>query len=169
MYRGEGAVNGWRTPSPFLFNMEARIINESKIYRFDPVIYPYPLYVAMEYKVKEIESVFLHLLSQDETEELNLDVTSTNILKSATVKDRLTGEVGYLVIVCDPIRATVGTMAHEALHINSFNNALLGFEAPTYENDEQNAYYIQWVADSINSVIGGFPEEEGGIRIMTEE
>ena len=149
--------------------METRIINESKIYRFDPVIYPYPLYVTMEYNVEEIESIYLHLLNQQDTKSLELDIKPTNILKSVPVKDKMTGEIGYLVVICDPVICTVGAMAHEALHINTFNNALLGFEAPTYENDEHNAYYIQWVADCINSVIGGFPEEEKGIRIMTEE
>ena len=149
--------------------MEARIIKESKIYRFDPVIYPYPLYVTMEYKVDEIESIYSHLLNQQDAKNLELNINSTNILKSVPVKDKMTGEVGYLVVICDPVRSTVGAMAHEALHVNTFNNALLGFEAPTYENDEQNAYYIQWVADCINSVISGFPEEEGGIRIMTQE
>lgn len=138
---------------------------KSKIYRFNPQIYPYFLYVSKDFDTGEIRKLFRRVLNNSEVTEIDysIDATLTSIALSFSVTERTTGKVGFLVLIYRPLDATPGLIAHEALHINSFNNALLNIEPPTFENDEPHAYFIQWVVDCIDSVLADCPDEMNGI------
>ena len=137
---------------------------KSKIFEFDPVVYPYTLLVTKNFDWKELEDRFYQVVDKRRVVPFdeNLRPSPTTYAKSVIVLDKIT-EMLYLMILLYPGRKiTVGTIAHESGHITTFLGDWLGFPNRTPENDEPFAYYEEFVADCVDSVLKNKPDKKHG-------
>ena len=134
---------------------------KSVIYKFDPVIYPFPLLVSKDFVADELKDMFYILTSDTEAEEAgdSFDPTPTTAARTARVIDKQNMNVYFLVTLFTPNSVPVGIIAHEAFHTNSYNCDLLGIPGRSPDTDEPQAYFTQWVAECIHSVITGEQEK----------
>lgn len=128
---------------------------KSKIYEFDPVIYPFPIHITKEWDEDELKKKHRALNASDEevafTDELShtQDTTASVI----NVVDAESGKMHYLVLLFRPQDIGAGISAHEAVHLANAYLQYLGFSCPSAYNDEPYAYFVQWVTNCIYSVI----------------
>lgn len=129
---------------------------KTKIYEFDPVIYPFKLHVSKEFDVELLKKTY---------NALDAENNPTPITDEFTVKDTTTARTiellykkdgqdiwGYLVLLYKD-NFTAGQIAHEAVHVANMYLQQLGFSTPAAYNDEPYAYFVQWVTDCIDSVL----------------
>lgn len=126
---------------------------KSKIYEFDPVIYPFPIHVTKDFDKEELKSIYKALDSEEKEVPIDLDVPSTTTARTIQVVDANNGNLFYLVCLFRPEEAGAGVSAHEADHIATAYLQDLGVQSPTPWNDEPHAYFVQWVTNCIWSVI----------------
>lgn len=130
---------------------------KSVIYKFDPVLYPFPLLVTKDFVVDELKDMFYILTGDTEAEEIgtSFDRNPTSVARTARVIDKKNMNVYYIVLIFRPSDCSIGIITHEAFHTNTYNCDLLGIPGCNPDTDEPQAYFTQWVADCINSVITG--------------
>lgn len=126
---------------------------KSKIYEFDPVLYPFPIHVTKDFDKEELKSIYKAWDSEEKEVPIDLDVPSTTTARTIQVVDTDTGNLFYLVCLFHPEDVGVGIASHEADHIANAYLQDLGFAAPTPWNDEPHAYFVQWVTNCIWSVL----------------
>lgn len=136
---------------------------KTKIYEFDPVIYPFPLLVCKYVPgvtCREIAERFnkvedhrtLRTIDEDE-----LRAHPTLTAKTICLTSKETDQMYYMVILYRPRLVRWGVVAHESLHVVTLLCAWLGMNPPEANNDEPHAYLEGWLADCIGSVIDGRP------------
>lgn len=133
------------------------------------MVYPFPLFVTKVFDYDEIKAMFKRVVTKYETEELDEELNPNlgRIMASVCLANQ-DNNVLFMCLAYKPKHVDTGLIAHEALHINSFNNYLNGIDPPDIENDEPNAYFIGWVANCIQSVIDDEPEIMNG-RLITDD
>lgn len=142
---------------------------KTKIYEFDPVIYPFKLHVAKEFDVELLKKTYKALDAENNpipiTDEF--DVKDTTTARTIELSYNKNGEDiwGYLVLLYKD-SYTAGQLAHEAVHVANMYLQQLGFTTPAAYNDEPYAYFVQWVTDCIYSVLMDEPEEMHGKQFM---
>lgn len=115
-----------------------------KIHEFDPVIYPFKLWVCCTDNYKTLNTRFYSSEKQD------LDITPIYDNEGVTyyVKERCyMGHYGCLVVFTRKEYFNIKLMAHEAAHVCDYlwehvNEGEVG--------DEANAYFMGWVVDSMD-------------------
>lgn len=136
----------------------------SKIYEFDPVLYPFPIRVTKDFEIDELKKTYMALDSSDNevpvTDEF--DVQETTVARVVTVVDSMSGKMCYIVLLCKPDNIGAGNAAHEAVHLANAYLQYLGFGSPAAYNDEPYAYFVQWVTNCIWSVLVDRAEEMKG-------
>ncbi len=138
---------------------------KTKLFEFDPVVYPFPLLVCKYVPgvtAKELSERFNQVIDRRTIQVLTEDdlrAFPTLTAKTVCVTDKVTDEMKYLVILYRPKKIRWGVVSHEALHVLDFLADWLGFKAPVVCDDEPHAYFIEWVANCIGSVIDGYPEK----------
>ena len=148
---------------------------KTKIFEFDPVIYPFPLLVCKYVPgatAKEIADRFNQVLDNRTAitfSEDDLLVNPTLIAKTVCVLDKKTEEMKYLIILYRPKKIRWGTVSHESLHVVTMIGDWLGFSPPTVNQDEPHAYLAQWVANCIGSVLDGRPQDMNGNLLKFED
>lgn len=128
---------------------------KSKIYEFDPTIYPINVHVTKDFDEDELKEIYKVLDSDnkvvDATDEFsNTDDTTARVVN---VVESVSGKIRYLVLLFRPKVIGAGTAAHEAVHIANAYLQYLGFSCPSAYNDEPYAYFVQWVTNCIWSVL----------------
>lgn len=136
---------------------------KSKIYEFDPTIYPFPIHVTKEFDVEELKSIYKGVDNDGEEEPLDLDVPYTTTARTFQAIIMENGILCYLVCIFHPEDVGVGITAHEADHIANAYLQDLGFSMPSPWNDEPHAYFLQWVTNCIWSVLVDETEDMKGI------
>lgn len=132
---------------------------KTKLWKFDPVIYPFNLLVCKyipEVTDKEIKERFYSIGNDDQIQEMTADVFSGSdhtCSRTIQVSDKVSGEASILIVFFHPEVVTDGTKAHEALHFATMLGDWLGFPKVDLNNDEPYAYIVQWVADCMGSVL----------------
>lgn len=128
---------------------------KSKIYEFDPVIYPFPIHITKEWDEDEMKKKYKALNASDEevafTDELSH--TQDTTARVINVVDAESGKMYYLVVLFRPQDIGAGISAHEAVHLANAYLQYLGFSCPSAYNDEPYAYFVQWVTNCIYSVV----------------
>lgn len=114
-----------------------------QIHEFDPVIYPFKLWVCAK-KNQEAFSRFKIFL--DDTEIENNPHTAATTICAYEVE---TNNIGILVAFTSKKHMDVKTIAHEARHAGDMLFELIG-DNP--HHSEPAAYYTGWVADCIDKV-----------------
>lgn len=141
---------------------------KSKIYKFDPVIYPFKLLVTKDFDSQELQDMFYCI--DDETEELIEDSKvfwpgTRTIARTIQVTDKKhRGNTYFIILLCHPKVICTGTIAHEAYHVVSFVSEWLGFLPKKASEDEPCAYLEQWLANCIERTLKGHPEYMDGIE-----
>ena len=126
---------------------------KSKIYEFDPVIYPFPIHVTKDFDKEELKSIYNALDSEEKEVPIDLNVPNTTTARTIQVVNTDNGNLFYLVCLFHPEEAGAGVASHEADHIATAYLQDLGVPSPTPWNDEPHAYFVQWVTNGIWSVI----------------
>ena len=147
---------------------------KTKIYEFDPVIYPFPLLVCRYIQgvtYKEIAGRFNQVVNRrtmQTFDEDDLRAYPTLTAKTICVVDKLTEQMYYLIILYRPKKIRWGIVSHEALHVVTMLCDWLGIKPPSATEDEAHAYLLQWVANCIGSVLEGHPERLKG-KLLNQE
>lgn len=140
---------------------------KSVIYEFDPVIYPFKLLVSRVFDVEELGGMFYCV---DDEENL-IDAPGEFVPGRRTIARTIRcapkdgSETCYLVLLYRPNVVGVGTMAHESSHIANFVGEWLGFLPKKANEDEPQAYLIQWLSNCIDCVKRGHPEWMKGVKV----
>lgn len=116
------------------------------IYEFDPVIYPFKLWVSIANNTEYIKSKFLYY---PEKEELNFKGKVEFDASVDTVMHKETKMLGFLVYFVNSKACTNGIIAHEATHVSDRVWEHLGERKKA---KEANAYLVEWIVDCIEKV-----------------
>lgn len=128
---------------------------KSKIYEFDPAIYPFPIHITKDFEKEDLKEKYKTLDAEDKevpiTDEFDKQEPTT--ARVVNVVDAKNGEMYYLVLLFRPEVIGAGIAAHEAVHLANVYLQYLGFSNPAAYNDEPYAYFVQWVTNCIWSVL----------------
>ena len=145
---------------------------KSKIYKFDPVIYPFKLLVTKDFDSKELQDMFYCI--DDETEELIEDSkvfwpATRTVARTIQVTDKKSCDSTYfLILLCYPKMIGVGNIAHEAIHVVNMVAEWLGFLPKKASEDEPCAYLEQWLSNCVERTLKGHPEHMNGVEFSLE-
>lgn len=140
---------------------------KSVIYEFDPVIYPFKLLVSKNFDVEELGGMY-YCIDDDENLIDSPEAFTPNrrtIARTIQCAPKDGSETFYLVLLYRPEVIGTGTLAHESLHIANFVGEWLGFLPKKANEDEPQAYLVQWISNCIDMVMKGKPEEMKGILV----
>ena len=141
---------------------------KTKIWKFDPVIYPFPLLVCKYISGvtdKELKDKFYVIGDNDEQQEAteeDFKGNPTTCARTIQVIDKSNDAVSLLIILFNPNLIDDGTVAHEAFHFATMMGDWLGFPKVDFKNDEPYAYLIQWVTNCTVSVLRNTPKQMEG-------
>lgn len=131
----------------------------SKIFEFDPVIYPTRVWVAVSPSYDDVNDKFYFLdESLDEVVEESkekFDKHCSAIATTFAVVDRESAWKGVLVAIWRRKETGYGVVSHESTHCTDFLCDQLGIGGYSFNDGEPRAYYTQWVANCIGDVLHG--------------
>lgn len=121
-------------------------MSKSKIYEYDPIIYPRKLFVV-DTLDEETLSEFCELDGK-----VVVPLKDCYAMTSIVVKRRSTGKYGVLVAFNPKEQIDNSTLAHEAVHAanNIFHSIGLGY---TLEDDEALAYFVGWIVKCLDKTL----------------
>ena len=125
-----------------------------KIYEYDPVIYPFKVWVARkDTTIEQIDKVF-EALRQDDTgcsfKDNHTLPTMGTAAQTFIVGHKKTGFMGCLVVFGFGTR--VKDLSHEADHCADWLFERIGETTREYERGECYAYYQSWVFNCLYNV-----------------
>ena len=117
-----------------------------QIHQFDPVIYPFKLWVTCTNKYGPLNDRFKNAYSG---EDLDKDYLDNHEAVTYLVQERESGRCGCLVVFTERKFFSISNMAHEASHVVDFL-----FEHIGEKNigDEAKAYLMGWAVACANQV-----------------
>lgn len=136
-------------------------MKNGKIYEFNPEVYPFRLWVGMNVQAQDIKDKFFAWNIGDDTvgDITDSDLSGNNIAATTyPVCCRKNNWIGAFVHIRRKNKCNVGVMAHEASHVCDFLSdriGLVGEVDKLFSHGEARAYFIEWVANCINSVKTG--------------
>lgn len=129
-----------------------------KIYMFNPVIYPFKLWVAVEPNPQDIIGKF-YGVSDGNTDELvafsESEFHKDSHTDATTYQVRCDGKAGALVIIWFKKRFDVNGISHEASHVTDLMCEYLGVGGFTFIDGEARAYFNGWVAECLDKAKRG--------------
>lgn len=127
----------------------------TKIHEFDPQIYPFMLWVAINPTLEEITKK-LYFFDMDGTIVLptqrELTGDDNNDARTFKVASKDTGRYGYFINILIPKNFDASLMAHEACHVADGIAEKLGFTERSFNNSEPYAYLLSWIVECLDSV-----------------
>lgn len=124
----------------------------SEIYEFNPIVYPFRLWVGNKLSYDEVCGNFYALSTEMEKMDFTLESYEADRFSVVTCYPVCSKEDGFIGILCDihkPELFTVGKIAHEASHITDFLSDRLGINGFNFNDGEARAYFTEWAADCI--------------------
>lgn len=128
------------------------------VHEFDPVIYPFRVWVAVKPKVEDVDAKFYNLDTEMNRIPVTADYFYKNQFSVATtypMEDKESGALGCLIAIWRPKDFDCGKIAHEASHVTDYLCEVLGVNGFTLDSGEARAYFLGWVADCIDKVKRG--------------
>lgn len=138
---------------------------KSRIYKFNPTIYPFPVLITKKFDCNEMEERFWSINS-DEQRVACTDEFRTNGNVAARVlclADKKTNNMYYMIVIFQPAATRHGIITHECIHLINAYLQYLGVSSPKAYEDEQYAYFGGWLANCMWSVLNGTPAIMNGI------
>lgn len=129
---------------------------ESKIFEYDPVIYPMRLYVAINPPFEKVDKIFYFLDNDGEVvDDARKEYENhwTAIATTFMVAHKKDGWKGCLVVIWKKSQCGAGICAHEATHVYDWLDNEIGLNCQEFSNDEPKAYMVQWIANCIERVL----------------
>lgn len=127
------------------------------IYEFDPVIYPFKVWVAKRsVTIEQIDHVFVAICEDDtgcsfkDNHSLPTNVTAA---QTFIVGHKKSGFMGCLVVF--GYNTKMKNLSHEASHCADWLFQRIGEDKREYERGECYAYYQSWVFDCLYKVFRG--------------
>lgn len=144
---------------------------KSKIYEFDPVIYPIRLWVSKRPSKEDVSEHFYPFNNSDEMVDDFGDVFSrtgcyANTLIVGKKKEHIKG---CLVSIMLPGSVGAGVCAHEALHFAAYLSERFDIPLGDFDRSEPLAYFMQWATNCIWCTLIGHPEKMNGVLINDED
>lgn len=130
---------------------------ESKIYEFNPIIYPFRLWVGINITTKSVqEKFFAHNFDDTISDFTDNDLLGTTCAATTyPVVERGSSQIGAFVNINRKDKVSVGVMAHEAVHVCDMLSDMVGLVGDIknmFSHGEARAYIVEWVANCINEV-----------------
>lgn len=138
---------------------------KTKIYEFDPVIYPTRLWVCKKPSVEDVSELFHPFNNNGEMVDSFGDVFEYDSGKYANtiiVGNKKSRMRGCLVSIFLPGECGAGVCSHEALHYIAYLSEQFDIPLGGFDTSEPLAYLEQWVTNCIYSVLKGHPELMNG-------
>lgn len=120
-------------------------MKNNKIYKFDPIIYPYKLWIIITSNIEDIKNVFLNR----NKEEIQGNITTKGTTCDVISKNNLS-EYGSVIIIKDIKHFTPDLIAHEAYH---FVCSLFEYIEEKYPSEEVTAYLLGWAVKCCINII----------------
>ena len=132
-------------------------MTDIQIHEFDPVIYPFRLWVGKFLSEEYLCEKFYGLTEDMERVDLKEMHKSDRFCTASTiiVADKNTGWGGAVVAIHKPSAMDIKTIAHEASHVADFVCEYFGISMDSFDGGEAKAYLVGWVADCINQAKTG--------------
>jgi hypothetical protein len=121
-------------------------MKKTTIHQFDPIIYPFKLWVACTDNYEALNSRFCSLDDSDLSKSTILDHEAVCFYVR---ERRAKGNYGCLVVFTKREYFTIKNMAHEAAHVSDYLWEHLKEDKVT---SEANAYFMGWIVDSMYKV-----------------
>ncbi len=120
-------------------------MNNPKIYNFDPVIYPYKLWVIITNDIKNVQKYFLNYNKEEiDGDLLNCKGCSIDVVLKEDRNIR-----GVLITFESKKEMTPGLMAHESYHAAI---SIWEYIEETNPSEEAFAYLLKWIVECCNKV-----------------
>lgn len=129
-----------------------------KIYEFDPVIYPFRLWVAVRPSFEQVDAEFETIDTEDNIAPFTKDFLIQHISCTASCYPAWNKEsmrVGALLCIWRKQELTTCVIAHEASHITDYLCDRTGVKGFDMDSGEARAYFLGWVAGCIEKVKQG--------------
>ena len=131
-----------------------------KIYEFNPIIYPFRLWVGVQVPAKDIqEKFFAHNFDDTISDFTDKELLQTTVADTTyPVVERKDNWIGCFININRKDKLTVGVMAHEATHVCDMLSdriGLVGEVDKMFSHGEARAYFVDWVSNCINEVKQG--------------
>lgn len=115
------------------------------IRQFDPVIYPFKLWITITNNLKDLKNLFVDNKGERLKGNLNdCKARTCNVCLKENINSK-----GILIIFTDKEYLTAKIIAHEAYHCSV---SMWNYIEETYPSEEATAYLIGWIADCINNL-----------------
>lgn len=133
---------------------------KSKIYQFDPVIYPFPLLVMRDIDGDELAKTFWVVNEREECIEAQDDFKPDGCVTARILclSDKNTNKLYYAVLIFRPRAIRYGIVTHESIHVANAYLQYLGVTPARAYADEEYAYFGGWVSNCIWSVLNKEPQ-----------
>lgn len=130
---------------------------QGKIYEFNPIIYPFRLWVGMNVHSKDVQNKFFaHNFDETVSDFTDKELLQTNVAATTyPVVERESGQCGAFININRKDKVSVGVIAHEASHVCDILSDMLGLVGEIdkmFSHGEARAYFIEWAANCINEV-----------------
>ncbi|MEN6624536.1 MAG: hypothetical protein ABFD50_23690 [Smithella sp.] len=120
--------------------------NKVQIHQFDPVIYPFKLWVVISNNIECLGERFKKYPSE---KKYKTSVSEKLVAFVDSVIEIDTRKIGFLVVFQSKKECSVGCISHEATHVSDRVWNYIGERAP---GKEANAYLVEWIAECIEKV-----------------
>ncbi len=143
----------------------------TKIYEFDPVIYPTRLWVCKQPNVEDVSELFYPFDNNGELCDSFGDVFDEEgqFANTVRVSNKESHWRGCLVSMFRPKECGAGICAHEALHYVALLSEQFDIPLGGFDKSEPLAYLEQWATNCIWSVLVGHPEKMNGKLLNKKE
>lgn len=132
-------------------------------YEYDPIIYPFKLWVAINPEYSQVVKRFLIIDSNGNIDDFcEKDLTNPNKSKAArtfVVCDKV-DQMGVFMCIFSKREMTAKYMTHESAHCADFFAEQLGLGTGKFYDGEAYAYLIGWIADCIERAIKYKPKKK---------
>ena len=115
------------------------------IHQFDPVIYPYKLWVTISNKMSTLQEKFL----ADDNKEMEGTLINSKARTCAVILKEYPKQYGAVIVFTDKKNLTPSIMAHEAYHAVKF---LWEYIGETYPSEEATSYLLGWIVNCMDQV-----------------
>lgn len=120
--------------------------NNILVHKFDPVIYPYKIYIALSDNPNEISKSFLDYENGEEFSFMNTEKFGALTLQ---VMEKTTNYYGVLIIFKSKKYMDIKSICHESSHAAKFLFKHIGADVEEHEPFE---YLIGWIAECCDKV-----------------
>ena len=128
---------------------------KSKVYEFDPIIYPMRLWISVKPTTDEIQKDFFVFDENDEEVDTIEPFDDTTIARTFSVAHRKSTWMGCYIAVLKPRQCDAGIITHESVHVTDWMCDHFGLRGFSFMDGEARAYFAQWVARCIDNVLKG--------------